>query len=177
MRSRSLLILLGGLAIGVGLGMALLLGFDYSPESDNPKPAIGSVSLDFKLHSILGEEVILSQFRGSPVLINFWATWCQPCQIEMPYIQNRFDQFSPNLVVLAVNFDEPVSTVQKFVKEQVLTFDVLLDTGGRIQELYQIRGYPTTYFVDAEGIIRVIHIGFMTESQLDEYLMKVGVGG
>lgn len=177
MRSRLLLILLGGITIGVGLGIGLLLGFDYSTEADNPKPAIGTVSPDFKLQSILGDEVILNQFKGSPVLINFWATWCQPCKIEMPYIQNRFEQYTPNLVVLAVNFDEPVATVQKFVREQNLTFDVLLDSGGHIQELYQIRGYPATYFVDAEGIIRVIHIGFMSESQLDEYLMKVGVGG
>ena len=79
--------------------------------------------------------------------------------------------------MLAVNFDEPVSSVQEFVEEQKLTIDVLLDPGGRVQELYQIRGYPTTYFVDAEGIIRIIHIGFMTEDQLDEYLTKVGVGG
>ena len=177
MRSRSLLILLGGLAIGVGIGIAVLLGFDYSTDADNPNLAIGSVAPDFNLQNLLGDEVRLSQFRGSPVLINFWATWCQPCQIEMPYIQNRFDQYSPDIVVLAVNFDEPVSRVQQFVKEQNFTFDVLLDTGGRIQELYQIRGYPTTYFVDAEGIIRVIHIGFMTESQLDVYLKKVGVGG
>ena len=177
MRSKALLILLGGLAIGVGIGIAVLFGFDYSADSDNPNPAIGSEAPDINLQTLLGDEVRLSQFRGSPVLINFWATWCQPCQIEMPYIQNRFDQYRPDIVVLAVNFDEPVSSVQQFVKEQNFTFDVLLDTGGRIQELYQIRGYPTTYFVDAEGIIRVIHIGFMTESQLDEYLTKVGVGG
>jgi len=177
MRLRSLLILLGGLAIGLGLGVSVILGFDYSTNADNSNPTIGSVAPDFKLQTLSEEEVRLNRFRGSPVLINFWATWCQPCQIEMPYIQDRFDRYSPDLVVLAVNFDEPVSSVQEFVEEQKLTIDVLLDPGGRVQELYQIRGYPTTYFVDAEGIIRIIHIGFMTEDQLDEYLTKVGVGG
>ncbi len=177
MRSRESLIILGGLAIGVGIGFAVILGLEYYNNTNNINPVIDSPAPDFLLHNLVGDEVRLSQYRGSPVLINFWATWCQPCQIEMSYIQNRFDQYKPDMVVLAVNYDEPMSSVQEFIEEQHLTFDVLLDNGGRIQELYQIRGYPTTYFVDSEGIIRVIHIGFMTEDQLDGYLMKVGVGG
>jgi peroxiredoxin len=177
MRSRASLIILGGLAIGVGIGFVALLGLEYYSNTNNPNPAINSAAPDFLLQNIIGDEVRLSQYRGSPVLINFWATWCQPCQIEMEHIQNRYYQYNPDMVVLGVNFNEPLSSVQEFIEEQHLTFDVVLDNGGRIQELYQIRGYPTTYFVDSEGIIRVIHIGFMTEDQLDGYLMKVGVGG
>jgi peroxiredoxin len=176
MKSRAPLIVFGGLAICVGIGIAVILGLDFSNNSDNPFSAIGSVAPDFLLKNLIGDEVQLSQYRDSPVLINFWATWCQQCRIEMSYIQKRFDQYQPDMNVLAVNLDEPLSRVQEFVGEQNLTFEVLLDNGGRIQELYQIRGYPTTYIVDSEGIIRVIHIGFMTEDQLDEYLMMVGVG-
>jgi peroxiredoxin len=91
-------------------------------------------------------------------------------------IQERFERFQPELSVLAVNFDEPADDVQSFVDELGLTFDVLLDPGAKIQDLYRVRGYPTTFLVDTEGIPQVQHIGLMTEEQLDGYLSQLGVG-
>ena len=91
----------------------------------------------------------------------------------MPAIQARFE--STDLAVLAVNFDESPEQVQAFVDDLGLTFTTLLDPGGEIQLLYRVRGYPTTYFVDEEGTIKILHIGFMIEEQLDGYLLEMGL--
>jgi thiol-disulfide isomerase/thioredoxin len=115
----------------------------------------------------------LVDLRGQVVLINFWATWCGPCKLEMPAIQARYND--GGFAVLAVDFDEPADRVQAFVNDLDLSFSILLDPGGVVQELYRVRGYPTTFFVDADGIIRVLHIGEMSEEILDQYLAQMGV--
>lgn len=139
-------------------------------------PAQGALAPDFELQLVGGDFVHLSDYLGQAVLVNFWATWCGPCRIEMPAIQARYDTFSPDFVVLAVDFDEPVAAVADFVDELSLTFPVLLDPGAVVNQEYQVRGYPSSYFVDQNGIIQVVHIGIMTEGQLDGYLSQVGIG-
>jgi peroxiredoxin len=150
--------------------LAETTGLEVAPFKD-------SIAPDFRLQNLDGEEVQLSDFRGSPVLINLWATWCGPCRLEMPAIQDRFELFEGDgLVVLAVDFDEPVSVVQDFRDELGLTFQILLDPGANVQNLYRNRNYPSSFFVDEEGVIQVHHIGVMTEGQLDENLAEIGVG-
>lgn len=140
-------------------------------------PIMGSIAPNFKLQTLDGEEVQLSDFRGHPVLINLWATWCGPCRLEMPAIQDRFELYGDDgFVVLAVDFDEPVSAVKDFRDELGLTFHILLDPGANVQKLYRNRNYPTSFFVDEAGVIQVHHIGVMTEGQLDENLAEIGVG-
>lgn len=158
------------------LGAALLAacGGGVGEELDIA-PVLGSLAPDFELENLDGETVRLSDFRGQPVLINFWATWCGPCRVEMPDIQARYEKYAPDLVILAVDFDEPKETVQFFVDELELTFPILLDVGGKIQELYLVRGYPSSYFVDREGVIQAVQIGVMTGGQLDEFLAEVGL--
>lgn len=135
------------------------------------KPEVGSRAPDFELQAASGETIRMSAYRGRPVMINFWATWCGPCRVEMPAIQNRFERHRENgLVVLAVNFDESRETVLEFGKELGLTFPLLLDPGGEIQRRFLVRGYPTTFFIDEKGVITTEHIGAMTEGLLDEYL-------
>lgn len=139
-------------------------------------PTPGSLAPDFTLKSLDGEVVSLIQFRGHPVLVNFWATWCGPCQIEMPTIQSRFDRFKEDgLIVLAVDFDESAESVGAFRDEFALTFELLLDPGAEVQRLYQNRSYPASFFIDAQGVIQVQHIGVMTEGQLDSYLEQLGL--
>jgi peroxiredoxin len=139
-------------------------------------PTLGSLAPDFTLTSVDGESVSLSQFQGKTVLLNFWATWCGPCRIEMPAIQSRFEQFKDDgLIVLAVDFDESQRAVAEFRDEFTLTFELLLDPGAEVQKLYRNRSYPASFFIDTQGVIRVQHIGVMTEDQLDSYLEQLGL--
>jgi peroxiredoxin len=183
---KDLLTILVGLALGGILGLIIYIGIkSYYPSSNSDVfPAgrqipgfigAGSPAPQFELQSLSGEHIKLSDFHGRTVLINFWATWCGPCRLEMPAIQSRYERYGDELVVLAVNFDEEAPLVQQFTDELGLTFPVLLDPGGEVQRLYRVRGYPTTVFVDADGLIEIQHIGLMTEKQLDGYLAQAGV--
>jgi peroxiredoxin len=146
----------------------------YDREVD---PTSGSLAPDFSLRTIDGATLSLRQFRGQTVLVNFWATWCGPCQVEMPVIQSKYEQFKEEgLVVLAVNLDESARAVAEFRETFDLTFELLLDPGAEVQKLYRNRSYPTTVFIDSWGVIRAQHIGVMTEGQLDRYLEQLGLG-
>ena len=174
-----------GLLVGAAIGVILLFGFPQISsgsggaglEALEIAPVKGARAPDFTLQRVDGERLSLSGYRGRPVLINFWATWCAPCRIEMPFLQSRYEKYaeSHGLKILAVDFDESQPEVQAFAERFALTFDVLLDPGGDVQGLYQIRGYPSSYFVDAQGVVRVVHIGVMSEDQLDKNLEKIGV--
>ena len=139
-------------------------------------PRQGALAPDFSLFNLEGEQITLSELRGRPVMINLWATWCAPCRIEMPHIQDRFERYAgEGFLVLAVDFDEPAGIVADFRDELGLTFEILLDPGAEVQELYRNRNYPSTFFVDENGVIQVQHIGLMTEGQLDENLAAIGL--
>jgi thiol-disulfide isomerase/thioredoxin len=127
---------------------------------------------DFILTTLGGREVQLSQFRGTPVLINFWATWCKPCIQEMPLIQERFESNFPNLAILAIEDGSSQQEIHAVGRKVQTTFLILRGT-NQVLDLYRIRAFPTTYFVDAEGVIRAQHVGGLSASQLDTELAKI----
>ncbi len=142
-----------------------------------PAPVAGAPAPDFTLASLSGQTVRLSALKGQVVLINFWATWCGPCQLEMPTIQQAYNvRKSQGLIVLAVNLNEPAKDVQAYVDNLRLTFPVLLDPGDAVSNLYRVRGYPTSYFIDRTGTVAVEQVGMMTDAQLAANLAKVGIG-
>lgn len=106
---------------------------------------------DFTLKNLDGEEVKLSDYKGKIVLINFWATWCPPCDREMPHLEKLYNEYKDELVILAVDVQESKKTVKKYVEKKGLTFPVLLDTDGRVAREYYVAAFPTSYFVDADG--------------------------
>jgi peroxiredoxin len=178
------------LALGLTLGLIIgvwLFGWPIEPPrgglgatqhnaAPGPAPYEGSRAPDFALLDLGGGEIRLSDLKGDVVLVNFWATWCGPCQLEMPDIQERFSQYhDQGFTVVAVNFDENPDVVAAFKEDLGLTFDVVLDPGALVQRQYQITGYPTSIFVDREGVIQVRHVGLLDPSQLDRYLRGMGM--
>jgi peroxiredoxin len=175
-----------GLIIGAGLAVFLYFGMNFNSAEtvdDEPaegvnlplSPVLGEAAPDFELLRLNGETMRLSEKRGKIVVLNFWATWCEPCKFEMPFFERIQDLDNSDLEIWGVNFDEPREKVQRFVKAYDLSFPILLDPGGEIQALYRVRGYPTTYIVDREGKIRFHHIGLISEDQLLGYLDQMGV--
>ena len=108
---------------------------------------VGSLAPDFQLYNLEENPVSLINFRGMPVLINFWATWCPPCRAEMPYLQKVYEEWSAKgLALLTINIGESSSQVSEFMESYNLSFPVLLDTRNSIAEKYNIRVIPTTFF-------------------------------
>jgi thiol-disulfide isomerase/thioredoxin len=182
-----LFIISAGFLLGAGLGLLIFitvgLGNDSAishllPTGKRVPNAfgVGNPASSFTLNDLEGNLIHLDEFKGKPVLINFWATWCGPCRFEMPAIQSRYNEYGDELVVIAINFDETERVVQQFVDELGLSFIVLLDPGGTVQRDYRVRAYPTTYFLDEESVVKFQHIGYMSEVQLDQYLAQIGVG-
>lgn len=129
-------------------------------QSESVKTGIGleNKAPDFELQSLDGKKVKLSDYKGKKILLNFWATWCPPCRIEMPHMEKFYEEFEKkDVVVLAVNLtrtEKSVEDVPKFVGEYGLTFPVVLDEKGIVSNYYQVVAYPTSYFIDSQGIIR-----------------------
>ena len=138
-------------------------------------PAIGETVPDFELTVAQTQKSIrLSSLRGQPVVINFWATWCGPCRVEMPIFESAYHYHQQQqLSVLAVNYAEPSHIVLEFADELDLSFPLLLDPDGSVQGLFQIQGYPSTMFISSDGKLAAAHIGLLTEDQLAEHLEKL----
>ena len=131
-----------------------------------PSPKEGFSAPAFNLDLLDAEDsaskVALSDYRGQVVMINFWATWCPPCREEMPAIQAVYDDYKEQgFVVLAVNttFQDNVLEVKDFVLEYNLSFPILLDITGEVSQQYQLRGLPSTYFIDRNGVIQAVIVG------------------
>ena len=140
-------------------------------------PAPGRPAPDFQLQDLDGQTVSLGELQGRPVMVNFWATWCGPCRMEMPYIEEVFNDpewQEAGLVILAVNLGESAEVAGQFMKENGLTFPVLLDTSREVAKAYNVSAIPTTYFVDKNGIIKDVKIGtFRNKAEIDWKLVNL----
>ena len=151
----------------------LMMGCSSGSE---PKVArVGGVAPDFKLQGLDGQSVSLGDFEGKPVLVNFWASWCGPCAYEMPYLQEVHEEWSDKgVVLLAINVGESSSTVEKFMQEHNLSFSALLDTKKVVTQRYNVVAFPTTFFIDKDGVIQEKIIGaFRSKADIEKKLSKI----
>lgn len=119
--------------------------------------AAGDVPANATVPAVLPATRSLADYRGQVILLNIWATWCAPCRQEMPSIEALYKQFAGRgFKVVAVSIDEPGDTtkIRRFVDEFHLTFDVLHDGAGKIQQIYQTTGVPENFLIGADGTIR-----------------------
>lgn len=138
---------------------------------------VGKPAPDFTLGTLDGTEVSLSQFRGQPVLINFWASWCAPCREEMPELVRAYEMHkAEGFVILGLNltFQDYLSEIHRFVDEFQMTFPILLDEDGAVTErLYRIPGIPMSVFINRDGTIQRIQVGLMSGEQIDRYVAEI----
>jgi peroxiredoxin len=123
------------------------------------EPAGSRQAPDLVLQDLAGKTVSLASYRGKPVLVNFWATWCDTCRVEMPDLQalhQRLDGKGP--VILGVSMDENLAAVPPFVKENKITFPILY-SDRKVSAAYAVRGLPAAYLIDPEGRIARRWIG------------------
>ncbi len=118
----------------------------------------GQKALDFELQDINGNAVKLSDYRGKTVVLNFFATWCGPCQVETPHLNETYlDMQNEDVVVLSVNLtfsrDNEKESVENFINEYDVAFPVVLDETGAVAEMYRVRSIPTNIFIKPNGII------------------------
>jgi peroxiredoxin len=160
--------------IMAALFVAPLLGGCASSETEEAPVFIAP---DFTLSTPDGQEVALSDFRGQPVLINFWATWCGPCRYEMPMFQQIYEDdewIQKGLVILAVNQQESADDVREFMAQNGFSFTVLLDTTGEVSIRYGAMGIPATLFIDKDGIIKSAVMGaFQNIVQIEQRLALI----
>jgi peroxiredoxin len=167
MRNRIILILVLIIAISA------LVYAQFNKEEI--KPAVGFTAPDFTLTNLDGDRVKLSDFRGKVVFLNFWATWCGYCTMEMPDLQKIHHERGEEVVVLTVNWTSTERSrnpevVKNFVETNGYTFPVLLDTDGKVAETYLVRGIPLSIFIDKKGVIAAKRSGTMTYDLMNEYI-------
>jgi peroxiredoxin len=149
-----------------GLVPELLTQSQAATLKDKPAP-------DFTLADLNGKQVKLSNLRGRPVLINFWATWCPACQAEMPSIVAAYEKHKgQGLAVLAIS-NENSAEVRDYTVKSKMSFPVLLDGSGAVMDIYRVRALPTTFFVNKSGVIVQVSIGSMSGDVLESSLSKI----
>lgn len=148
-------------------------------EEVNPTDTVGiqkgEIAPDFELTTLKGETVRLSDYRGTRVFINFWATWCPPCRAEMPDMQKLYEEMD-DIEILAVNLTETEKSeegVSEFVEDFGLTFPILMDRNSEVANMYNVRAYPTSFMVDSNGRIQFISIGAMNHDMMVQEIEKM----
>jgi cytochrome c biogenesis protein CcmG/thiol:disulfide interchange protein DsbE len=143
-------------------------------------PHTGFLAPEIALLDINGNEITLSELRGHPVIVNFWATWCPPCRAEMPAMQRAKLDYEEEVIVLAVNStnQDSLPAVKQFIDQFEISFPVLLDEQGIAANTYQISSLPTTYFIGKDGVINEVVIGgpmaeALLRSRIDKMLEEV----
>jgi len=138
---------------------------------------VGQPAPNFTLPTLDGDTISLSDYIGQPVLINFWATWCAPCRIEMPELVRAYEEHQDEgFVILAVDLahQDSIDDVRTFAEEFQMNFPVLLDETGDVSgEMYRLLGLPMSVFVDREGRIERIYVGLMTAEQIDTFVGEI----
>src|SRR5699024_6402313 len=135
---------------------------------------VGNMAPDFQLQTLSGEQAKLSDYRGSRVMINFWATWCPPCRAEMPDMEKFYQE--KDVEILAINLTDTESSIKQikdFVSEYQLTFPILLDEVIEVANTYAIQPIPTSYMVDSYGIIQFKTFGPLNFEQMVQEFEKM----
>lgn len=164
------------------LGMAwIIVSREPMTQASGPitlteAPIVGYLAPDFTLQTAVGQTITLSDIvdaagaASQPVVLNFWASWCAPCRVEMPNLQQASVTYNGRAAFIGINQGEDAQTITKFGNEYNVTYPLLLDEENLVNRLYQVTSLPTTIFVDQNGVVREVIIGILSEAVLQSRL-------
>ena len=161
------LTVIGTIALGIGLYGVVTQRTSAAPTEESlipafepgPAPAVQGKTLD-------GGTFDLASLKGKPVVLNFWASWCQPCRKELPAIA-AWAKAHPEIQVIGVDYEDDVADARAFAREHDATWPMVIDADGAIGEAYEVPGLPATFLIDAEGRIVDRILGEVTVESLD----------
>lgn len=142
----------------ISIAIVCVLAARTSAHAQNFLPwavdkVIGENAPDFTLKDMSGKDVTFSSFKGKPVLLNFWATWCPYCRQERPHLKSLHEEYREELVIISVSIDRSTRTVKNYMEQNPAPYIVLSDTEGMAAVPYNVMSLPTTYLIDREGTI------------------------
>lgn len=156
--------------------LALLLALALPAAAEELKPWAGGATPPLELTDLRGKKHSLADYRGKVVLVNFWATWCEPCREEMPSMERlRISLAERPFAVLAVNLAEPESRITKFLDTVPVGFPILLDRDTKTTRAWQAKVLPATYIVGPDGAIRYRHVGELDWSKPEVRKLILGL--
>lgn len=116
-------------------------------------------AINFQVVDLTGEPISLEKYRGQIVLLDFWATWCQPCIAEMPFVKSTYQKYkNQNFEIIGISLDRDFNQLTTYLETKGITWPQYYDNGGQISDLYQVEAIPTTYLIDSKGIIRYANL-------------------
>jgi cytochrome c biogenesis protein CcmG, thiol:disulfide interchange protein DsbE len=146
------------------------------PAPQISAPFVGAAAVPFDLKTLDGKAAGLAAFRGKPLVLNFFASWCDPCREEMPLINElATNGVKHGYSVLGIAVEDTRAAVTEYVQEAKLRFPIALDLNSTVKRSYRIFGPPATFFIDGQGVIRDVVLGPITAERAREALKKTGI--
>src|SRR5699024_3741918 len=164
-------------AVLVVLVGALAFALYANLSQDKEIYRAGDLAPDFQLtqinkHNEL-ETIRLSDLEGKGVMLNFWGTFCPPCEAEMPFMESLYPEYADDIEIVAVNLDKSEFVIHKFIDKHDLTFPVVHDKNRDVLDLYKVKPLPSTFFIDSEGRIVDKVEGALTLEGLEEHFKAI----
>lgn len=158
----------------IGAVLVVLLILSIGVKRSSAGPVNEEPAPDFTLQTFDGETIRLSDFRGQPVVINFWASWCVPCEREAPILESAWRKYKDEGVVfIGIDYVDTESAARAFLDRYDITYRNGPDVGSRISDAYRMQGVPETFFVDRNGMVRDLIIGELTREQLEAGIARI----
>lgn len=167
------IVLAVGLVITFGLLGLLFMSLGNDPHTVR-SPLVGQIAPQFALRTVGANDTLsLDGFRGRPVIVNFWATWCVPCHQEHPILVAAAQRYGAQITFVGVVFEDEEATILEFLRRQGSAYPTLIDPGGKTSIAYGIGGVPETFFIDATGKIIAKYEGPLTPDLMNGYIGRL----